>query len=132
MSHERFERWIGTYEKAWRTPGTEAARDLFTEDASYRTAPFEPPFDGADAIARLWEDEREGPDETFAMDWSLVAVEGDTAVARVEVAYGDPVERRYLDLWVIRLDPDGRCLEFEEWPFWPPDSGGTYRPGPSD
>lgn len=26
---------------------------------------------------------------------------------------------RYRDLWIVRFDEDGRCREFEEWPFWP-------------
>jgi hypothetical protein len=132
MARERFERWIESYEAAWRAAGTERLGELFAEEARYRTAPFENPFEGLGAIAEFWDAEREGPDEEFTMSWELVAVEGDTAVARVEVAYGDPVDRRYRDMWVIRLDSDGRCREFEEWPFWPPGSDGTYRPGPSE
>ena len=67
------------------------------------------------AIAEMWERERTGPDETFEMSSEIVAVDGDTGVARVEVSYGDPVEIEYRDLWIVRLDGDGRCVEFEEW-----------------
>jgi len=28
-------------------------------------------------------------------------------------------QQAYLDLWIVRLDADGRCRHFEEWPFWP-------------
>jgi hypothetical protein len=31
---------------------------------------------------------------------------------------------------VVRLDDDGRCLEFEEWPFWPPGQEGGWVAGP--
>jgi hypothetical protein len=48
-----------------------------------------------------------------------VAVEGATAVVRVEVKYGDPAHRQYRDLWIMRFADDGRCSAFEEWPFWP-------------
>jgi hypothetical protein len=51
------------------------------------------------------------------MSHAVIAVDGEAAVARVEVAYGNGSE--YRDLWVIRFAPDGRCREFEEWPFWP-------------
>jgi len=51
------------------------------------------------------------------MSSELVAIEGDTAVARIEVAYASGTE--YRDLWIIRFDVDGRCREFEEWPYWP-------------
>jgi hypothetical protein len=64
------------------------------------------------------------------MESEIVAVEGDAGVARVDVRYGDPVRREYRDLWIIRLGEDGRCLEFEEWPFWPAGGGGTFARGP--
>ena len=67
----------------------------------------------------MWESEREGPDEVFAMTSEIVALDGDTAVVRVEVKYGDPLDREYRDLWVIRLGEDGRAVAFEEWPFFP-------------
>ena len=132
MDRASFDIWIEAYKRAWRSPGTDALARLFTEGASYRTAPFEAPHVGLAAIAELWEEEREGPEEVFEMNSELIAVEGDTAVARIEVRYGDPVTRRYRDLWVIQLDGDGRCREFEEWPFWPREDAGTYRPGPGE
>jgi len=111
--------WLDRYQKAWRAPGTEPLGELFTEDATYRMAPYEEPYAGLAAIAGMWESEREGPDEAFTMTSDVVAVEGDTAVARVEVKYGGPSAREYRDLWVMRFAPDGRCRDFEEWPFWP-------------
>jgi hypothetical protein len=131
MDRNDFDRWIDAYERAWRTAGTEMLGELFTETATYSTAPFEPPHEGIGAISRMWETEREGPDEAFEMTWGLVAVEGDTGVARVEVRYRDPPARHYRDLWVIRLGADGRCEAFEEWPFWPPGSFGTHAAGPA-
>ncbi len=46
-----------------------------------------------------------------------IAVEGDTGVVRVEVRYHRPHARRFVDLWIVSFDPDGRCRRFEEW-FW--------------
>jgi hypothetical protein len=121
--------WIGRYERAWRTPGTEVLGELFIPDAIYRTAPYDPPYEGLAAIADLWEREREGPDEVFTMESEIVAVEGDTGVARVEVRYGNPVGREYRDLWIVRLGEGGRALAFEEWPFSPPRSRGGAAAG---
>ena len=59
-----------------------------------------------------------------------MAVEGDTGVVRLEVRYGDPVHRVYRDLWIVRLDERGRCVTFEEWPFWPRGGDGDFAPGP--
>jgi ketosteroid isomerase-like protein len=116
---DRHAAWIAAYESAWRTEGTSTLGELFTDDATYQAAPFDDPLTGLDAIADFWEDEREGPDEVFRIESAIVATEGDTAVARIEVVYGDPPRRTYRDLWIITLDGSGRCRHFEEWPFHP-------------
>jgi hypothetical protein len=123
--------WIEGYERAWRAPGTELLAELFAPEATYRTAPYEEPYRGVEAIARMWEAGRDGADEAFTMTSEIVAVEGDTGVARVEVRYHQPEVRDYRDLWIVRLDAGGRCLSFEEWPFWPRGAEGGYHPGPA-
>jgi hypothetical protein len=120
VTRDQVSRWVGGYERAWRAAGTGGLAQIFAEDATYRQGPYEEPVVGLAAIGLMWEAEREGPDEVFAMTSSIVAVEGATAVVRVEVRYGDPVTQEYRDLWVIRFADDGRrCASFEEWPFWP-------------
>jgi ketosteroid isomerase-like protein len=113
--------WLTGYEVAWRAPGTKGLADLFTEDATYLQSPYEQPVTGLDAIGRMWEREREGPGEIFTLATDIVAVDGQVAVVRAEVSYGDPPTQEYRDLWVIRFaaEGDGRCAWFEEWPFWP-------------
>jgi hypothetical protein len=125
LDREQLSDWLGRYEKAWRSPGTEALSEAFARDAYYSTGPYERPFLGLDAIARMWEAERQGPDEAFEMRSEIVAVEGDTGVVRVEVRYGKPRKQEYRDLWIVRLDGDGLCVHFEEWPFWPAGTGGA-------
>jgi uncharacterized protein (TIGR02246 family) len=112
-------RWIAAYEAAWRAPGTEGLAGIFTPDSTYLQGPYEEPVIGLPAIERMWEQEREGPYEAFQMASDIVAVDGDTAVVRVRVTYGDPATQEYRDLWLVRFDVDGRCAHFEEWPFWP-------------
>jgi len=124
MAAERTDRqrvadWIAAYERAWRTPGTEPLGALFTTDATYLQGPYREPVAGLPAIARMWEAERDGPTEVFRMTSEIVAVDGDTAVVRIEVWYGDPVANEYRDLWIMRFAADGRCRAFEEWPFAP-------------
>jgi ketosteroid isomerase-like protein len=117
LSREAVEAWVARYEAAWRAPGTETLAGLFAGDAAYRASPYAEPARGLAEIGALWERERAGPDEAFEMRHEIVAVEGETAVIRVAVTYGTGAE--YRDLWVLRLGADGRCSEFEEWPFWP-------------
>ncbi len=116
---EQVKEWIAAYERAWRTPGTDAVAKIFTPDASYSQGPYREPVVGLPAIGRMWEAERDGPDEAFSMRTEVVAVDGDTAVVRVEVEYGEPVTEEYLDMWIIKFAEDGRCRHFEEWPYWP-------------
>jgi ketosteroid isomerase-like protein len=123
-------RWVEAYERAWRTRGTEALAELFAPDATYSTAPFEKPHRGLPAIVKLWEAERDGPDEIFAIESEIVAVEGNTGVVRVEVRYGKPVRQEYRDLWIVTFGEDGRCTAFEEWPFWPSGGEGSFAAGP--
>jgi SnoaL-like domain len=132
VSRAQIRQWVTDYERAWRTDGTGPLSELFSEDASYSTAPFEEPHRGLAAIASMWERERRGPDESFAMNSEIIAVEADTAVVRVEVRYGPPKEKLYRDVWIVRLDAEGRCIHFEEWPFWPPGTEGAPAQGADD
>jgi ketosteroid isomerase-like protein len=132
VHREQIRQWVIAYERAWRTDGTGSLSELFSEDATYSTAPFEAPHRGLQAIASMWERERDGPDESFVMNNEVLAVEGDTGVVRVEVRYGPPKDRLYRDLWIVRLDADGRCTHFEEWPFSPPEGEGAPAMGADD
>jgi ketosteroid isomerase-like protein len=118
-SRQSAARWIAAYEAAWRAPGTDALAAIFTPDATYRQGPYDEPVVGLPAIARMWEAERDGPDEAFRMASEIIAVDGATAVVRVQVLYGDPVTQQWRDLWLVRFAADGRCAAFEEWPFAP-------------
>jgi ketosteroid isomerase-like protein len=120
VDRRALETWVELYERAWRSSGTALLAELFAPDATYSTAPFKEPHVGLAAIERLWDAEREGPDEAFTLATEIVAVEGDTGVVRAEVHYAQP-PRHYRDLWIVRFDDDGRCAAFEEWPFWPKD-----------
>jgi hypothetical protein len=119
VAREQVADWIAAYELAWRAPGTAALARIFTPGATYRQGPYEEPVVGLPAISRMWEAEREGPAEIFRLTGDVIAVDAPTAVARLEVRYGDPVRQEYRDLWIMRFAGDGRCASFEEWPFSP-------------
>jgi SnoaL-like domain len=120
--------WVAAYERAWRTPGTSDVGELFTDGATYRMSPFQPPHRGIDAIRALWDAERSRPDEVFEMAFEVVAVENPRAVVRLEVQYGPPQPQLFRDLWILEFDPDGRCRAFEEWPFSPARDAPHHEP----
>ncbi|HEU4512892.1 MAG TPA: nuclear transport factor 2 family protein [Nocardioidaceae bacterium] len=124
MDRDVVEQWVADYERLWRTPGTARLGELFLPDATYLPSPWAHPIGGLDAIERFWEAERDGAAEAFTMSSDVVAVDGDTAVVRVCVAYDGGRPRRWRDLWVLRFAADGRCSSFEEWPFAPDQPDG--------
>jgi mannose-6-phosphate isomerase-like protein (cupin superfamily) len=119
LDEHRLLEWLDRYEQLWRTKGTDQLSSLFADDAQYLTSPVEPPLVGLAAIAAMWDEARDAPDEVFSMTSEVVAVSGDTGVVRVLVRYGEPLAQEYVDLWVVRIDDSGRAVRFEEWPFWP-------------
>lgn len=119
MDRQHAAAWVAAYERAWRSPGTDGLAEIFTADAVYRPGPYHDPIVGLADIGRMWEEEREGPDEDFEMTSEIVAVDGDAAVVRVEVRYGRPVHQEYRDLWIMQFADDQLCRSFEEWPSWP-------------
>jgi ketosteroid isomerase-like protein len=129
MDRDAVAHWVDGYEQAWRTAGTDALRALFAADVTYRVSPWAAPVIGLDALADLWEDGRDGPDESFTLVSEVVAVDGQVAVVRVSVDYVDDEVSRWRDLWVLRFDEDGRCSEFEEWPFAPDQPDGHEADG---
>ena len=131
MEHDDVRGWVVRYERAWRAPETDVLTELFTEDATYLVSPWAQPCEGMAAISDLWDAERDGPGEEFTMVSELVAVDGDTAVVRVEVEYV-ATGNRWRDLWVLRFGADGRCSAFEEWPFAPDQPDGHPDDHPDD
>jgi hypothetical protein len=105
--------WIDGYVKAWNSNLSEDIGALFSDDARYYTAPHRPPWQGRDAIIAGWLDRKDEPGDA-RFSWKPLVVTDDLAVVQGETAYRDPPET-YSNLWVIRLDPDGRCSEFTEW-----------------
>ena len=106
--------WVDAYEVAWANNDSDHIRALFTEDATYYTEPFQNPWSGSDEIVAGW---LENADEsgTWDFDEKVIGISGDVAFVQGETVYLEPKSKTYYNLWVIRLDNDGRCCEFTEW-----------------
>jgi SnoaL-like domain len=109
---EQLTRWMEGYLRAWTSNAPDDIRALFTEDARYFPDPWRDPWQGQDAIVERWiaRDDQAG---TWQFTWSPVAVTDDVAVVQGETRYTDG--RNYSNLWLIRLDGDGRAREFTEY-----------------
>ena len=103
--------WIAAYVRAWNTNDPDDIRALFTDDATYYTAPFRPPWVGREDIVEKWLERKDEPGET-TFDWSPIVLTDDLAIIQGTTTYPDET---FSNLWVIRLEQDGRCSEFTEW-----------------
>ncbi|WP_426228043.1 nuclear transport factor 2 family protein [Pseudarthrobacter sp. DSP2-3-2b1] len=106
--------WMEKYIAAWTTNEPADIRALFTEDAVYETRPHDrDAWRGREQIVDRWLEARDEP-EDWIFDWNLLGTDGPLAFVQGFTDYlGDrPV---YDNLWVIRLEPDGRASAFTEW-----------------
>lgn len=105
--------WIDEYVRAWNSNDPAGIGALFASDASYRTEPFSTPWRGRETIVANWLDRKDEPGQT-RFTWHPLAVTPDVAIIQGETVYQQPPQT-YSNLWVIRLNADGRCTEFTEW-----------------
>jgi ketosteroid isomerase-like protein len=103
--------WVEGYLRAWRSNDPESIRVLFTEDARYYTLPHRKPWEGHEGIVAGWL-EREDEPGSWKFEYEVLAEAGELAFVQGRTVYADEA---YENLWVIRLEPDGRCSEFTEW-----------------
>ena len=117
MTHDDVQRWLDAYVAAWRTYDPVAIGELFAADVSYRYYPYVDPIIGRDALVEDWLKDPDDP-SSWTAHFEPYAVDGDRAVAVGESRYTHPdgsLRDLYFNLWTIRFDPDGRCVEFVEY-----------------
>lgn len=113
------DRWLDAYQAAWRTDTPADIVRLFAPDARYYTAPFRTPKTGVDEIVAWWVGQ-ENASIPWTFTYDIVAREGDRYVVRGVTRYpegfepGD-AEKVYDNIWLVRLDGEGRATEFIEY-----------------
>ncbi len=112
-SLEQVTTWIEGYVEAWNSNRPDDIGRLFSEDATYYTAPYREPWRGRGAIVSGWLDRKDEPGQT-RFTWKPLVLTGDLAIVQGEAVYREP-PTTYSNLWVMRMDRDGRCTEFTEW-----------------
>jgi SnoaL-like domain len=110
--------WLDRYIVAWRSNDRADILALFAPEATYSYGPYRDPIRGREAIADSW---LSGPDESdsWEADYRALAVNGDLAVVHGRSRYFESDRARlrteYDNIFVIRFDAAGRCVEFAEW-----------------
>jgi uncharacterized protein (TIGR02246 family) len=129
MDRSAVQAWLDRYVDAWRSYDPDAIGALFAEDATYRYHPYDPEDEvlrGRDAIVADWRQpaNRDTPG-TYEGKYEPYAVDGDRAVAIGTSSYWtdetrSTLARIYYNVYLLRFDGEGRCVEFREY----------YRKGP--
>jgi ketosteroid isomerase-like protein len=118
MDRSDLERWLAAYRKAWTSDDPDDIAALFTDNATYSPWPFSEPWRGREQIVDKWIGRGDSKRPWTFEGEEILAFEGDTGVIR-GVTHYDPYEEdpeaTYSNIWLVRLDPDGRAREFAEW-----------------
>ena len=110
--------WIDRYVVAWNSNDSDDIGQLFSEDATYYTAPFRQPWRGRSQIVEQWLLHKDEAGET-TFEWEPVALTDEVSIIQGVTTYPDET---FSNLWLIRFDDAGRCREFTEWWMSQPDS----------
>jgi ketosteroid isomerase-like protein len=113
MDEDAVRDWVERYVRAWESNDPEEIAALFTDDARYYTAPHREPWTGPDEIVRGWLGRKDDAGD-WTFEFEVLALAPPLAFVRGRTGYkSEGVD--YSNLWVLRIEPDGRCSEFTEW-----------------
>ncbi len=105
--------WVADYVSAWQSNDPSEIGALFSDDAVYLTSPDDEPRRGHDEIVAGWLEDLDEPG-SWSFDWEIIHETPDVAFVQGRTDY--PAQKIfYLNLWVVRLDDEGRATEFTEW-----------------
>ena len=112
-----FAAWLDSYKRAWEARDPAAAAALFTPDASYREMPFEPPIEGAAAIAAYWARAVAGQKDV-SFTYEVLACAGDEGLCHWHCAFTADPGGDHVDLDGIfrcRFADPAHVDRFQEW-----------------
>lgn len=135
MDRSAVQEWLDRYVEAWKSYDRDQIASLFAENATYRYHPYDPEDEvirGRDAIVRDWVEPegdastRDAPG-TYDARYEPYVVGGDRAVAVGTSSYWtdasrSKLDRIYYNVFLLRFDDDGRCVDFTEYFLKGPDA----------
>jgi SnoaL-like domain len=119
IEETRIRDWLAAYRHAWTTDDPDEVERLFAADVRYFTAPYRAPLEGVEAVTGYWLGEKEGQ-IPWSFEYQVLAQEDDLFVVRAVTTYPEGTSEAegpetFHNLWLVRLDVDGRASEFVEY-----------------
>lgn len=113
VTEKQVDAWVERYVRAWKTADPEDIAGLFTEEAEYHEWPYETSWIGRAAIVDGWLGREAWQQGGWEFEWSVLAVNGDTAAIE-----GTGVYRKlgtFANLWTVTFGEKRRCSVFRMW-----------------
>lgn len=116
MTHDSIQNWVDKYVEAWRSKAPSKLYYIFSGKVSYKESPWSQAIKGLSDLQDFWEQacSRQG---SFKLQSKVVAVEGNTAVVRLNIHYTTDTPSRWRDLWILTFEDEGLCSSYEGWPL---------------
>ena len=118
IDHASVAAWLDKYVQAWKSYDPAQIGALFSAEARYYYGPFEEPIVGREAIVASWREDRDA-EGSYDAHYAPVTVEGMTAVSNGRSLYytagSQTVERQFDNIFLLRFNDQGECIEFREW-----------------
>jgi nuclear transport factor 2 (NTF2) superfamily protein len=119
--------WIEGYRLAWESRDADAAAQLFTADATYRSNIFEEPHVGREGVADYWRSVTAGQSEVRVRMGRPFAAGPRVAVEFWTNMYLDGDETTLPGCLLLDFDDEGLCRRLREyWSF----TAGAHEPPP--
>ena len=110
--------WLDRYVAAWRSYDPNTIGALFADDVRYYYTPYADPLIGREAVVKSWLENQEPP-QTWEAHYEPIAVDGQTVVANGLSRYyeddGTTFRAEWDNIFVLRFDEHGQCIEFCDW-----------------
>lgn len=111
--------WLERYVAAWKSYDPQEIGALFAQDARYRVRPWDDDAEAVRGRAAIVADWLESPDEpgSFEAAYRPWAIDDDRAVAVGTTRYlatDDAPEAEFHNVFLLRFDDEGRCVELTD------------------
>ncbi len=110
-------RWLDGYENAWENRDADKAASLFTQNATYRDNPHNPPHEGREGIHEYWSnvtsDQRD-----VDFNYEVLTAYDNTAVATWSATFASASSGATVNLdgiFVLDFNDAGLCSRLREW-----------------
>ncbi len=117
MTEASFAQWLENYLRPQEQRSAEKIKGLFAEDGVYFWGPFYEARRGVEAIYAHHRNALSHQTD-LRYDYDILAVTEKCGIARFHLVLKDLVEgepSEYDGIFLVHLNPDGRCSLFQEW-----------------